>query len=61
SESEKLVQEALDDLFVEQKKNGVGNHSMSILVSGHRLSAVKNADEILVMQSGRIVEVGTHK
>jgi len=25
------------------------------------LSAVKNADEILVMQSGRIVEVGTHK
>jgi ABC-type multidrug transport system fused ATPase/permease subunit len=50
SESEKLVQEALDTLL----KN------RTALVIAHRLSTVQHADEILVLDQGRIVERGTH-
>jgi subfamily B ATP-binding cassette protein MsbA len=50
SESEHLVQEALDHLL----KN------RTALVIAHRLSTVQYADEIIVMDQGRIVERGTH-
>jgi subfamily B ATP-binding cassette protein MsbA len=51
SESEKLVQEALFNLM----KNRTS------LVIAHRLSTIQHADEILVIQQGRIVERGTHE
>jgi subfamily B ATP-binding cassette protein MsbA len=50
TESEKLVQEALDKLM----KNRTS------VVIAHRLSTVKNADEICVMHHGEIVERGRH-
>lgn len=50
SESEKLVQEALFNLM----KNRTS------LVIAHRLSTIQHADEIVVVQEGRIVERGTH-
>ena len=50
TESEKQVQEALDNLM----KN------RTTLVVAHRLSTIKNADLICVMQDGCIVEQGTH-
>ncbi len=50
SESEKLVQEALFKLM----KNRTS------LVIAHRLSTIQHADEIVVVQDGRIVERGTH-
>ncbi len=50
SESEKLVQIALERLM----KN------RTALVIAHRLSTVQHADEILVMDRGKIVERGTH-
>jgi len=50
SESERLVQEALDTLME-------GRTSMII---AHRLSTVRDADRILVLQHGKIVESGTH-
>ncbi|WP_188547892.1 ABC transporter ATP-binding protein [Hymenobacter qilianensis] len=50
TESEKLVQEALTRLM----------HSRTSLVIAHRLSTVQHADEIVVLQNGRIVERGTH-
>ncbi|MFB3904438.1 MAG: ABC transporter ATP-binding protein [Acidobacteriota bacterium] len=51
SESERLVQEAVYNLM--QRK--------TTLVIAHRLSTVRIADRIVVMQSGRIVEVGDHE
>ncbi len=50
SESEKLVQEALDKLM----KNRTS------LVVAHRLSTIFNADEIIVLHEGRVVERGKH-
>ncbi len=50
NESEKVVQEALQKL----------EKGRTTLVIAHRLSTVQNADLILVMEGGRIVERGTH-
>lgn len=51
TESEQHVQEALDVLM----------QSRTSLVIAHRLSTIENADRILVMDKGKIVESGTHK
>jgi subfamily B ATP-binding cassette protein MsbA len=51
SESEKLVQAALERLL----------ENRTALVIAHRLSTVQNADEIIVMDAGRIIERGTHE
>lgn len=48
--SERLVQEAIDNL----------SHSRTTLVIAHRLSTVQKADQIAVLERGRVVEVGTH-
>jgi ABC-type multidrug transport system fused ATPase/permease subunit len=50
TESEKLVQDAL---------NNLGNNKTKIIVA-HRLSTIENADEILVMDQGKVVERGNH-
>lgn len=50
SESERLVQEALDHLMKDRTS----------FVVAHRLSTIKNADKILVVDQGKIVESGTH-
>lgn len=50
AESERLVNEALERLM----------KGRTSLVIAHRLSTVRHADRILVMQQGRVVEAGTH-
>lgn len=50
AESERAVQEALQRLM----------HKRTTLVIAHRLSTVQHADRIVVMESGRIVETGSH-
>lgn len=50
TESERLVQVALENMM----KNRTS------IVIAHRLSTIQNADQIIVMQKGEIVEQGTH-
>ncbi|MGM9714015.1 MAG: ABC transporter ATP-binding protein [Prevotella sp.] len=51
TESERLVQDALERLM----------KTRTTVAVAHRLSTIKNADEILVLHEGRIVERGTHE
>ncbi|MEB3340407.1 ABC transporter ATP-binding protein [Okeania sp.] len=48
--SERLVQEAIDKLSSDR----------TVLVIAHRLSTVQNADQIAVLDRGKLVEMGTH-
>jgi subfamily B ATP-binding cassette protein MsbA len=50
TESERLVQEAIQNLM----KNRTS------VVIAHRLSTIQYADQIIVMQAGKIIERGTH-
>ncbi|CAN5763424.1 ABC transporter ATP-binding protein [soil metagenome] len=50
SESERQVQQAVDELL----------ESRTVVVIAHRLSTVRRADQILVIDAGRIIERGTH-
>jgi len=51
SESERLIQIALNNVMKDR----------TTLVIAHRLSTIRNADRILVVDRGRIAEIGTHE
>ena len=51
AESERLIQAALDEMML----------GRTTLVVAHRLSTVVNADTIVVLEQGRIVELGSHQ
>ena len=51
SYSEEIIQRAIDKL----------THGKTSIIIAHRLATVKNADRILVMDGGKIVEEGTHE
>ncbi|TAE58791.1 MAG: ABC transporter ATP-binding protein, partial [Bacteroidetes bacterium] len=51
TQSEKLVQDALEKLMAQRTS----------LVIAHRLSTILHADQILVIERGRIIEQGTHE
>lgn len=51
TESEKNVQDAIEKLM----------HNRTVIVIAHRLSTVHNADKIIVLDKGLIIDMGTHK
>jgi ATP-binding cassette subfamily B (MDR/TAP) protein 1 len=52
SESERIVQRSIDQLL----ENG----KYTTIVVAHRLSTIRNADNIVVVDGGKVVETGTH-
>ena len=50
SKSEKLVQNAIDKLMINKTS----------IVIAHRLSTIQNADKIIVLDKGEIIEEGSH-
>lgn len=51
AENEKIIHDNLQDFF----------KGKTVLIVAHRLSTVKNADQIIVLKNGKIVERGTHQ
>jgi len=51
TESERLVQQAIERLMRQR----------TVLVIAHRLATVRDADEIIVLEAGRVVQRGTHQ
>ena len=49
--NEKVIVENLQDFY----------KGKTVLVVAHRLSTVKNADNIVVLDKGRVIEQGTHR
>ena len=49
--NERAITENLSDFY----------KGKTVIVVAHRLSTVRNADQIVVLDEGKIVEVGTHK
>ena len=50
AKNERIIMENLNEFF----------KSRTVLIIAHRLSTVKNADQIIVLEKGKIVEKGTH-
>jgi ABC-type multidrug transport system fused ATPase/permease subunit len=51
AEAEYLIQQALESVL----------HGRTALVIAHRLSTIRNADKIIALEEGRIIEVGDHR
>ena len=49
--NEKIIMERLDNFY----------RGRTVIIVAHRLSTVKNADQIIVLSKGKIMEMGTHK
>jgi len=53
TKSEKVVQDALDRMIAAEQ--------CTCIVIAHRLSTIQNADVIMVLERGKIIESGTHQ
>ena len=51
SESESIIQSALQNYMKDR----------TLIIIAHRLSTVKNADKIIVLENGKVVEEGNHE
>ncbi|NDV57538.1 peptidase domain-containing ABC transporter [Bacteroides sp. 519] len=52
--------DSISEKFVKQTLNTLAKQGKTIIVIAHRLSTVKNADSIVVLEEGKVSEIGTH-
>ena len=53
--------DSISEKYVKQTLDALAQRGKTIIVIAHRLSTVKNADTIVVIDQGQVVEMGTHK
>lgn len=58
--TETLIQEGVDEVMAKHLASGARGKRTSIVIA-HRLSTVKHADRIVVLQQGKIIEQGSHE
>ena len=58
AESEHMVQSAIDHMI--ESASSSDATGMSVMIVAHRLSTIRNADIIFVVQDGKVVEQGNH-
>lgn len=52
--------DSISEKFVKQTLTDLANQGKTVIIIAHRLSTVKNADTIVVLKEGRVVETGNH-
>ena len=52
---------ALDTIVEQQVMSGIKRRCCSLVIVAHRLSTIRDADQILVLEKGKIVQVGNHE
>ena len=62
AESEAMVQEAIDNMISKDRARDedASSSSMTVVIVAHRLSTVRNADIIFVVEKGQVVDSGNH-
>ncbi len=53
--------DSISEQYVKQVLNKLSSAGKTIIIIAHRLSTVKSANNIVVLEQGRVVEIGTHK
>ena len=52
--------DSISERFVKQTLNDLAKQGKTVIIIAHRLSTVRNADTIVVLDEGKVVEIGTH-